>query len=247
MTRAEESRSKASRNRFVGVFVWLAALLAPADVQAQEREAQLMAGFAEDRFESLVFAARHGAPPDEATAAFEAASRDRALQLWQRMRAHWPEGLPPPPEDVRIEVRMLADQPVPMAIFGRGKILVDRHYASLLDAAALDAALAHELAHLGLGHARRRLSLGMAMMGDETPRRVDRRMQLALRLSDSAVESRIMEREADEMALRLLQGTGARGAALVDALEALRGYSTPEQWWGELAPRIAHLRQLAAW
>lgn len=244
----------------LGWLVWLGASLA----HAGEREAEIMAGFAEDRFETIVYAVRRGNPPDEATARVEQHARDRARALWESVRQlqtrhtydraddhvdqladdpalRLPEVLPVP----RIEVRILPDQVIPMAIFGRGKILVDKDYAESLSADALDAALAHELAHLALGHAFRRLALGMAVMGETTPARIDERVRLALRLAASPVESHIMEREADELALQVLRTAGVRETALEDALRALMPYSMPDHWLSQMMPRINRVKQMS--
>ncbi|MDQ8022874.1 MAG: hypothetical protein REI94_13635 [Moraxellaceae bacterium] len=200
-------------------------------------EFDYMVGVAEDRYDTLVINARRDGPPDEAVGRFESRAREVARRLWVIVREQHPDVM-----SARLDVLVLPDLAVPFAVLGRGKIIADRSYALSLSDEAMAAAVAHELAHLALSHQKKRLALGMALMGSEVPQRLDQRVRLAMRLSSSPVESRAIEAEADSYALKLLHAAGLPREGLLEALLALRGRMQDEAWISDVAPRVASLR-----
>ena len=202
-------------------------------------EYEYLMGVAEERFESVVAATGQISGSDDGLRARERYATGVARKLWSTVG----RGGETTPED--IEVAFAPGLATPLAIFGRGKILADQAYAAALDDAALAAAIAHELAHLALEHQKRRLALGMALIGGDRPARTDRRVHLAMRLSQSDVESRLIEQEADERALRMLWDAGLDPHGLARALAALKPFLGEGAWDIFMEYRVKRARLLA--
>jgi Zn-dependent protease with chaperone function len=215
------------------LFLLLTMFCTPA--RSSQEYAYLM-GVAEDFYESFVTLCQTLHPQDGRTRALEA----RANELAERLRKP-AAALAPGSEEWDVRVAIVPSLDSKMTLHGFGKILADRAYAESLSDAALAAAIAHELGHLAHEHQKRRLTLGLALLGDDPPDRLRKRVNLAMSLSDSDVESRRHEVQADEFAIHLLRAAGLPPQALIEALSVLLRLSGPEQ---QLQQRIDHVRAI---